>query len=461
MIIGSLVIFLGVALAVIIMQNKTEDMQSLDNQIEESPQSETDFYITMMNAYSHEGKAALSKYIEISQNTYLEPAPINRKEAKSLIEAIYKLEGLAPPLIIWTRSPLSCVCATLMIEGLSNRGSTPEALSQIIRHWDSISDEDEGDKRIWKAAWNSIKDSQWLTKKPTTGEFLRLKKREKFTASNWIGFGGDCDFYWFQEKYFHSNAMLRNTELTSPIILYRTILDYVRVTALKLTKSELSSLGHRNDLSYKERYGQICAMLNNYQDDFGAFIFEYFSEEIENKTSKKFEIEYLDLYKSVGWVLPFENICLVTEPHTEMHLDNHHSLHNERGPAVTYPDGYDVYIWRGRGIPKEWIINQPTVQDALTWRDTEQRRIAVEILGWDNILNELGAIILDKDDDPQIGELLSVDLPDIGREKFLRVTCGTGRKFTLPVPPHMKTAQQANAWTWGLKPKQYKPEVRT
>ena len=79
----------------------------------------------------------------------------------------------------------------------------------------------------------------------------------------------------------------------------------------------------------------------------------------------------------------------------------------------------------------------------------------------DNILNELGTIILDKDEDAQIGELLSVDLPDIDREKFSRVTCGTGRKFALPVPPEMKTARQANAWTWVLKPNEYRPEVRT
>lgn len=65
------------------------------------------------------------------------------------------------------------------------------------------------------------------------------------------------------------------------------------------------------------------------------------------------------------------------------------------------------------------------------------------------------------DEDPQIGELLSVNLPDIGQKKFLRVTCGTGRKFALPVPPEMETALEANAWTWGLEPNQYKPEVRT
>ena len=49
-----------------------------------------------------------------------------------------------------------------------------------------------------------------------------------------------------------------------------------------------------------------------------------------------------------------------------------------------------------------------------------------------------------------IGTLLEVNLPDIGKEKFLKVLCGTGREFAIPVPPFMKTALEANAWTYGL-----------
>ena len=83
------------------------------------------------------------------------------------------------------------------------------------------------------------------------------------------------------------------------------------------------------------------------------------------------------------------------------------------------------------------------------------------MVGWETILNKLDAVTINKDRDPEIGELVCVDIPGIGEEKFLRVNCGTGRQFALPVPPKMKTALEANAWTWGLSPHQYKPEVRT
>ena len=56
--------------------------------------------------------------------------------------------------------------------------------------------------------------------------------------------------------------------------------------------------------------------------------------------------------------------------------------------------------------------------------------------------------MINKDDDDEIGTLLEVDLPDSGKERFLVVTCGTGRKgIALPVPRDMQTALQANSWT--------------
>ena len=137
---------------------------------------------------------------------------------------------------------------------------------------------------------------------------------------------------------------------------------------------------------------------------------------------------------------------------------------NPDGPAIRYRDGYSVYAWHGVRIPAEWIEqkNKLTAKTALTWQNIEQRRAACEILGWAKILKELDSKVVDEDGDPEIGTLLEVDIPEIGREKFLRVLCGTKREFALPVPPEMKTALEANAWTFGFDSKDFiKPEVRT
>lgn len=162
------------------------------------------------------------------------------------------------------------------------------------------------------------------------------------------------------------------------------------------------------------------------------------------------------------WWWPYEKLVVASERPTEVRFDDARRLHREDGPAVLYADGYALWSWHGVRVPEKWITEKAiTAQDALTWPNMEQRRAACEILGWNTILNRLEARTIDRDEDPEIGELVEVTIPDIGREKFLRVTCGTGRQFALPVPPDMKTALQANAWTYGLNADAYCPEVRT
>jgi hypothetical protein len=171
-----------------------------------------------------------------------------------------------------------------------------------------------------------------------------------------------------------------------------------------------------------------------------------------------------ELCQSAGWALPYKNVCFISERHDICRLDVNGVIHAEDGPAIRYPDGFAVYAWHGTRVPAEWIEDRKslTAKTALTWENIEQRRAACEILGWNTILSELDARTVDKDDDPQVGELLEVDIPDIGKERFLRVQCGTKREFALPVPPEMQTALEANSWTYGFDAADFlKPEVRT
>jgi len=130
-------------------------------------------------------------------------------------------------------------------------------------------------------------------------------------------------------------------------------------------------------------------------------------------------------------------------------------------PAVVYTDGYSVHAWHGVLVPEKWNTTPPSAREVLEWPNLEQRRVACERLGWDKIVDRLQTVIINRDTDPEIGELLSINMPDTGHQTFLRAKCGTGRDFILPVPPEMETAQEANAWTWGLEPSEYQPEVRT
>ena len=115
-------------------------------------------------------------------------------------------------------------------------------------------------------------------------------------------------------------------------------------------------------------------------------------------------------------------------------------------------------------MPVEWIEDRKSLTPAVALKqeNVEQRRAACEILGWANILRDLNAKTIDRDDDPQIGDLVQVNLPDLSQPaKFLRVQCGTGREFAIGIPPHINKALDAQAWLIGLSKEDFRiPEVR-
>lgn len=162
-----------------------------------------------------------------------------------------------------------------------------------------------------------------------------------------------------------------------------------------------------------------------------------------------------------GFRIMHEEFCMVSDFPEVLHIDDQNRPHCEVGPSHRWRDGWELYFWHGTRIPDEWIKNKAslTPEIALGWENIEQRRCACEIIGWDKILHQLDAEIIDRSTDPQIGELLEVSLPGSGKERLLRVQCGTGRIFAIPVPPEIKTAVQANAWSYGLET--INPEVRT
>ena len=164
-----------------------------------------------------------------------------------------------------------------------------------------------------------------------------------------------------------------------------------------------------------------------------------------------------------GFRVLHPEFCIVSDFPEVLKIDAENLPHCETGPSHRWRDGWSLYHWHGVLVPAEWIEDRAslTAKTALTWANIEQRRAACEIVGWSNILKELDAKTIDRDDDPEIGELVEVTIEG-NRERFLRVLCGTKREFSLPVPPDVETALAANAWTYGVDGELIKRiEVRT
>ena len=193
---------------------------------------------------------------------------------------------------------------------------------------------------------------------------------------------------------------------------------------------------------------------------FNAFLVEELGLEWEGDIKP-----HVEMARSSGWWMPFPKLLILCERHNVLKRDVEHRLHSENGASVGYPDGWELFFWHGTAVPKEWILDKENVDPslALNHENAEERRCLAEILGWETVLQQLNPVTIDKDVDPEIGELIEVKHPSLGdtAERFIRVKCGTGRDFVLPVPPEMKTAAEANAWTYGIDVKDFFVEIRT
>lgn len=271
-------------------------------------------------------------------------------------------------------------------------------------------------------------------------------------ADMWIKIGLSTEPVDFEEAKKYARLAYQRAGVKEPTKFY--LVDGP-LAAIKLIK-ELDP-----SKSEKTIFNEMC---HSSHDASWLSFYDFFATVVGIEFTVKID-GLIGLAKNSGWVSLYEDTVVIQQRPELIKFDDQNRLHCETGPAIRYRDGLSVYSWHGVTIPKEWIENKATAltpKVALTWSNIEQRRCACEILGWANILRELNSTVIDSDADPMIGDLLEVEIPEIGREKFLQVVCGTGRTFAIPVPPNMKTALEANAWTYNLKPIDLRDlEVRT
>lgn len=171
----------------------------------------------------------------------------------------------------------------------------------------------------------------------------------------------------------------------------------------------------------------------------------------EDEVLDRFSVDE-DICKSVGWTWWHEDVLALSDRPKIILRDEEGRLHSQKGKAIEYRDGWGFSCWHGVVIPDEWVTGKPpSASEALTWPNIEQRRAACEIVGWKNILAQLDSRVIDEDDDPEIGTLLEANIPDSGRELFLKARCATGRDFAIIVTQSKaKTALEAQQWMFPL-----------
>jgi hypothetical protein len=380
--------------------------------------------IERIDTFPPEQAALWPEYVARWETIGLSTEPADRALAEEGVRLSYAAAGLRPPQqIIWTLSP----------------GTSVTPFAKLFTNSHGIFDEKA-------AARVPLHIYEWTTE--------RVMHRLHQTIS------------------FGATAFIRVGEPNSPRSRLR---DMVRTQAWHRTLMAMSAwereIWHKvSSFPHLTPYGplgRVGTTLLFGQHEASLFAeYAFYREVCGLVTETEPLVGPLLIAQSAGWWLPSRGICWISERPRRMQFDAHNRLHCEDGPAIEYRDGWGVYYLRGRQVSREIFrrLETVTVADIENERNVEIRRVMLERYGETRYLEESGATVVDEG---EYGVLYRRDFLSGEPLVMLRVLNstpewdGSYKPYWLRVPPTMRTAHEAVAWTFGLTPGQYRPDIES
>ncbi len=168
----------------------------------------------------------------------------------------------------------------------------------------------------------------------------------------------------------------------------------------------------------------------------------------------------LAVASSAGWIAPHEHVCWVSDRPEVLKADEQGRLHSTEGPALRFSDGWSYCSWKGVRIPS-WMIEDKemiTVGLVNRERDPVLRRCMIDIMTPAKYIGASDAVCISRDDAGSLwvktwqhwDSWAAVEVVNGSPEPD-----GSYRHYVLQVPPTMRTAREAVAWTYGLTEQEY------
>ncbi|MEG3902726.1 leucine-rich repeat domain-containing protein [Microcoleus sp. B4-C5] len=170
------------------------------------------------------------------------------------------------------------------------------------------------------------------------------------------------------------------------------------------------------------------------------------------------------LFEHCGFIFPFEKICFACDRPRHLRFDSQNRLHAEGEPAIEFADGWNFYYYHGVRLPEQYGQFHPNKwqsQWILAEENAEVRRVLIQGIGYDRIIQELSAKQIDS---WQEYALLQIDDADDIDDAYdvepiclLKMTCpSTGFIHALRVPPDLTSAREAIRWVnWDIDPEEF------
>ncbi len=167
---------------------------------------------------------------------------------------------------------------------------------------------------------------------------------------------------------------------------------------------------------------------------------------------------YFDALDAGGWWWPMDDVCVVSEGPSKLHLRNG-LPHHDSDHAVAFGD-WGMHAVNGVRVSENVIRNAFTLEDIINERNVEVRRVMIDRFGLSKFVtasdakelhrDECGVLyeIQQKNDEPLVVVQVTNSTPEAD---------GSFRTYHLRVPPRTRTARAGVAWSFGMREEDYQP----
>ena len=218
------------------------------------------------------------------------------------------------------------------------------------------------------------------------------------------------------------------------------------------------------------QWDAVTPVLASARDVFGGSVWRHRAGRAEREAQVDARLE---LARSAGPWWALHGLAIVSERPLVLRRDDRGRPHRADGPAIAWADGLETHAWHGVAV-EPWIVTDPgriTVEAIDAESNVEVRRVLVERFGEERLVREGGATLVDEDATGRLWrrplKRVSWRAPDNEPVVMVEVVNstpepdGSRKTYFLRVPPTVKTAREAVAWTFGLGAVEYRPAMET
>ncbi len=421
--------------------------------------------------------------------------PADRPRAEATIKKMYQLNGLPEPVIVWCQSPVELAFSRWATIVVASAGDQKDMMSQ------SMIDEYKlagGQQRLWfrdrplmaaeKAAISTFGGKyilQMLNKRLDNNWGASFYSAIRYPQnSHWEPVAGTATESADEQNRDNIRSPLVN-DVAGPlgqavIIALRKKENYIRLfnnafdNLEKAMETPIDSSSRaqvlQNFTKTSPTQVYMSTMNNSLYGNFDArrlALLHYLSTErrdIYDPYNSHFKLEPLfELARYCSPVLPHKHICWATERPAKLVYDNICVPHSADSPAIVYPDGLEIWCFRGLAVERELLdkAGEITVEQIDSEKNIILRRVLIELFGEERFILEGGAEITDHDE--RYGTLYVREVPNDDPVVMVKVRNttpepdGEHKHYFLHVPPHIKSAKEAVAWTFQMEESEYEP----